>query len=158
MAAIKDYLHLRVVEAHHLPVFLHKLRFLAFAFPQYFILKVSPGLATLLSSWISFWIARAKPFSENCMYFSAKNLYLLNDYKDISKFANVVWFSGLIFQAGCWRVVVSFFLSQKGTLVFWKFYIVTAGLEGTFFHPLFTSFCCRRQTGVAFSTIDYRLG
>jgi len=50
MAAIKDYLHLRVVEAHHLPVFFHQLRFLAFAFPQYFILKVSPGLATLLSS------------------------------------------------------------------------------------------------------------
>jgi len=43
----------------------------------------------------------------------SKNLYLLNGCKKISKFANVVWFFGLIFQAGCWRVVVSFFISER---------------------------------------------
>jgi hypothetical protein len=50
MAAIKDYLHLRVVGAYHLPVFINCALFVGFAFAHFFILKLSPGLATLLRS------------------------------------------------------------------------------------------------------------
>jgi len=87
----------------------------------------------------------------------SKNLYLLNDCKEISKFANVVWFFGLIFQAGCWRVVVSFFISERHFGIL-KILYCHCRTWRHIFPSLFTSFCCRRQIGVAFSTIDYRLG
>lgn len=80
----------------------------------------------------------------------SNNLYLLNDCKEISKFANVVWFFGLIFQAGCWRVVVSFFYLRKALWYFENFILSLQDLKAHFSIPFLHRFVVDDRQGLHF--------
>jgi len=113
MAAIKDYLHLRVVEAHHLPVLFSSIAFSCFCFSSIFHPEGITRIGNSFKFLNKFLNCQSQTIFWKLYVLLSKNLYLLNGCKEISKFANVVWFFGLIFQAGCWRVVVSFFISER---------------------------------------------
>jgi len=135
-AAVKDYLHLRIVGAYHLPVlplffcitctlfyFCHASKERSPFHPQ--VITRTGNSFKILNK---FGIARVKLDSEKCMYSSTKKMR--------RKCAIFVWSFGLISKADCWHMV-SFYLRKA----LWYFEIFIwrhfPWLEGTFFRPPF---------------------
>lgn len=150
MAAIKDYLHLRVVKAHHLPVFSSSsIAFSCFCFSSIFHPEGITRIGNSFKFLNKFLNCQSQTIFWKLYVLLSKNLYLLNDCKEISKFANVVWFFGLISSRLLTRGGKLFYL-RKALWYFENFILSLQDLKAHFSIPFLHRFVVDDRQGLHF--------